>query len=144
MKCYRRKRRNPDDAQSGFTLVELIVVLVIMTILAAITVPALTGWIDKAKDKQAMIHARTVYLAAQTVTAEQYGELDTDEFDRTFGEGLTVTNECMDEDSVEGEIASLAGVEDPYIAQITVSDGKVTEMTYTPESGQPVTFGETE
>ena len=118
--------------------------LVIMTILAAITVPALTGWIDKAKDKQTMIYARTVYLAAQTVTAEQYGELGSDEFDRIFGEGLTVTHECAGEDSVEGEIASLAGVEDPYTAQITVSDGKVTELIYIPESGQPVTFGETE
>ena len=33
----------------GFTLVELIVVLVILAVLAALLVPSLTGYIDKAK-----------------------------------------------------------------------------------------------
>ena len=36
----------------GFTLVELIVVLVILAILAVLLVPALTGYIDKAKEKK--------------------------------------------------------------------------------------------
>lgn len=35
--------------RKGFTLVEVIVVLVILAILAAIMIPALTGYIDKAK-----------------------------------------------------------------------------------------------
>ena len=35
----------------GFTLVELIVVLTILAILAALLIPALTGYIDKAKQK---------------------------------------------------------------------------------------------
>ncbi|MBQ1326631.1 MAG: type II secretion system protein, partial [Eubacterium sp.] len=38
----------------GFTLVELIVVLVILAILAAVLVPALLGYIDKAKKKKDM------------------------------------------------------------------------------------------
>ena len=37
--------------RKGFTLVEVIVVLVILAILAAIMVPAMTGWIDKSKTK---------------------------------------------------------------------------------------------
>lgn len=36
----------------GFTLVELIVVLVILAILAALLIPTLTGYIDKAKEKK--------------------------------------------------------------------------------------------
>ena len=42
----------------GFTLVELIVVLVILAILAAILVPALLGYIDRAKDNQDILNAR--------------------------------------------------------------------------------------
>ena len=40
----------------GFTLVELIVVLVILAILAAILVPALLGYIDRAREKQYVLY----------------------------------------------------------------------------------------
>lgn len=40
------------DRKKGFTLVELIVVLVILAIVSAISIPALTGYIDKSKEKQ--------------------------------------------------------------------------------------------
>ena len=36
----------------GFTLVEMIVVIVILSILLAILIPGLISFIDKAKDKQ--------------------------------------------------------------------------------------------
>ena len=49
----------------GFTLVELIVVLVILTILAALLVPALTGYIDKAKEKKIVAETRMVVMAVQ-------------------------------------------------------------------------------
>lgn len=58
----------------GFTLVELIVVLVILAILAAILVPALLGYIDRTKDNQDILNARTLYTSAQTVASEYYGK----------------------------------------------------------------------
>ena len=61
----------------GFTLVELIVVIVILAILAALLVPALVGWIDKAREKSYAVEARTVYLATQTYVAENYKAGDT-------------------------------------------------------------------
>ena len=46
------------NKKKGFTLVELIVVLAILAILAAMLVPALTGYIDKANEKKIIAQAR--------------------------------------------------------------------------------------
>ena len=40
------------NSKKGFTLVELIVVLVILAVMAAMLVPALTGYIDEARKKK--------------------------------------------------------------------------------------------
>ena len=60
--------------KKGFTLVELIVVLVILAILAALLIPALTKYIDKAKEKQIVAETRQVVMAAQTIVDEEYGK----------------------------------------------------------------------
>lgn len=61
-----------DKNSKGFTLVELIVVLVILAILAAILVPALLGYIDRAKSEQTVLRARDFYMAAQSALVEHY------------------------------------------------------------------------
>jgi type II secretory pathway pseudopilin PulG len=53
--------------------VEVIVVLVILAILMAIAVPTLTGYIDKARDKELEMRARDLSVAMQTVLNETYG-----------------------------------------------------------------------
>ena len=66
-----KKMRNDNK---GFTLVELIVVLVILAILAAILVPALLGYIDEARNKQLQLHGKSIYTAAQSVASKAYGK----------------------------------------------------------------------
>lgn len=82
-----KRMKKAKENKKGFTLVELIVVLVILAILAAATVPALTGWIDKAKEKTVVVNARTVYIAAQTVASEEYAK---DEADRDFSDPAAI------------------------------------------------------
>ncbi len=60
----------------GFTLVEMIVVMVILTVLAAIMIPGLLGWIDEAKGKQYVLSARSIYMAAQALESEKYAAWD--------------------------------------------------------------------
>lgn len=56
----------------GFTLVELVVVLVILGITASFAVPALTGYIDSAKEKQAVSEAQACVMTATRQGAQNY------------------------------------------------------------------------
>lgn len=62
------------QSNKGFTLVELIVVLVILAILAAILVPALLGYIDRAKGQQVVLNAKSYLTAAQAEFSSMYAK----------------------------------------------------------------------
>ena len=64
-------KRTP-RSRGGFTLVELIVVLVILGVLATFAVPALTGYIDSAKEKQAVSETQACVITATRQGAQNY------------------------------------------------------------------------
>lgn len=139
MKKFMKKLWEKKDSKKGFTLVELIVVLVILAILAAIMVPALLGWIDKAKEKQSVLEARSVYMALQAKASEKYA---------TDTSKTAINADSFDED-IE-DIENMAEVTDLDIVTVTPvkSDGTDKEkytissckITFTGASKVPVTI----
>lgn len=122
------------EDNKGFTLVELIVVIVILAILAAILVPSLIKWIDKAKEEQLAIEARSVYMAAQGMISEAYG---------TSATAYTAPTTINDSSNPKlNDVLDLAGISDTRVTAITnltyteaKDKCKITGMTITFDTG---------
>lgn len=61
------------NTNKGFTLTEMIVTIVIIGILLSILVPGLFKYIEKTKDRQFMVNARSAYIAVQDNLLEAFG-----------------------------------------------------------------------
>ena len=115
--------------KAGFTLVELIVVLVILAILAAMLVPALTGYIDKANKEKITAECRQVVMAAQTETSALYGKANG---------GKIATGDDDMEDTVAENIRKLSETKGKFT--VTVLDtGTIKEIVYE-NSGWQITY----
>lgn len=122
-----KKRNNLKKNKKGFTLVEVIVVLVILAILAAILVPAMIGWINKANEKTAVVEGRNVLLALQTVASDTYNPSN-----GTTGlkDGKLVDQASTIKDDVD-ELTEIDNVSaGDTVTNIKVIKGKVTEFQY--------------
>ena len=58
------------NSKKGFTLIELIVVIAILGILAAILIPRFSGFQDKARSTEAVMHAKQIATAADSLIIE--------------------------------------------------------------------------
>jgi type IV pilus assembly protein PilA len=116
------------SSKKGFTLVELIVVLVILAVLAAMLVPALIGYIDRARAEKEYQTAATVYGAAQAVITEKYAKddwtEDTDEEDGILATGAILTS-MPDKDDAVLALAGVSGAVSDY--KFTFTDNIIDE-----------------
>ncbi len=75
----------------GFTLIELIVVIAIIAILAAILVPSMMGYVKNSRASRLNANARSVHEGAQLAITDIYNA------------GGTVTPSCVYTNSADGE-----------------------------------------
>lgn len=108
--------------RGGFTLVEVIIVLVILAVIAVFLIPSLTGYIDNANEKALTAECRSCVVAAQTIASERYAAVNSPA-------GISVT---------AAETLALAEVSGS-VTQIVISGGSVTVLSYT-KNGKTVTF----
>src|ERR687895_243343 len=68
-----QKLRERSGSEAGFTLVELLVVMLILGLLAAIAIPSFFSQREKAKDADAKAAARTAQTAIETYATDNQG-----------------------------------------------------------------------
>lgn len=100
--------------EEGFTLVELLVVMLILGILAAIAIPSFFNQRDKAEDADAKAGARTVQTAMETYATDN---------DNSYAGATDVLLEGVEETLVDVDFALSGLAADTYTITVTSDTG---------------------
>ena len=126
--------------KKGFTLVEVIVVLVILAILMAIAIPSLTGYIDKANERAILTEASSIQSALQVASTDVYGQTGTaitgfGDYQKTGGVAAASWDEVVNDLAKTSFTGQITGV--------TFSGSELTGFTFAASGGKTVIYNAT-
>ena len=107
--------------KKGFTIVELVIVIAVIAILAAVMIPTFSGIVDRAKNSAALQEVKNAYTAT---VADELGTPETADF-------FANLNTSIDVKAKNGKVVTIsakgeASVDDnKTTAHYTVKDGKI-------------------
>ncbi len=102
--------RRRGDAEEGFTLIELMVVVLIIAILIAIAIPTFLGAQDRARDRGAQSDLRNALTAAKTVATDHSGYFLKDDTNALDKDTMNATEPSLTFDVIANASNSVIGV----------------------------------
>lgn len=138
-----QKLRERAHGEGGFTLVELLVVMLIIGLLAAIAIPSFFNQRDKARDADAKSAARTAQTAIETYATDNGGSYAGADEASLIDIESTLTDRVFNVTSGDSSYTVTARSETGNEFSITRNSDGTTELTCTtagkagcPESGE--------
>lgn len=116
-------------SKKGFTMVEIIIVLVIIAILIGASVPAMIGFVNEARGKGMAAEATSVRTALQSAVSEYIAMNPGDSDD--IADATTYAELIAVDESIETKIEGMLGgeIDTARIAQVAFDDvGRVTQV----------------
>ncbi|MFD2672559.1 type II secretion system protein [Marinicrinis sediminis] len=115
MKLPKMRFRKLHQDEKGLTLIELLAVIVILGIVAAIAIPAISGILENSERKAQMANAQVIIDSARLAIADRgYGNIGTSattKIDNTSTESYTISIQQL----VDGGFINSNSIDDPYV-----------------------------
>lgn len=114
----------------GFTLIEVVAVMAILGILAAVLIPNVTGYITEARKFEVIEEARRVVIAAESINIKSPGAInEKDKIDKVIAKsgGIIKTGELEFLKESENTVEECSKIADAEKYTFTMTDDKKIE-----------------